>query len=143
VHLVTYYRYLRFFPDGRVLNFISNDEPIQVVHLMVPSFTRRQFFRGNFDWDGNDKVVVRMTEDGRTSEHFEIRLLIKHPNAHRKRRSYKLAWESYTSRKVEGDDGGPVNAYNIRLMKPFVFSAVTSYRVDFTKQKDSGVRACV
>jgi hypothetical protein len=28
-------------------------------------------------------------------------------------------------------------------MKPFVFSAVTSYRVDFTKQKDSGVRACV
>lgn len=76
-----------------------------------------------------------MTEDGRTSEHFEIRLLIKHPNAHRKRRSYKLAWESYTSRKVEGSDDGPLNTYNIRLMKPFIFSAVNSYRVDFTKGK--------
>ncbi|KAI8341883.1 hypothetical protein BC941DRAFT_175453 [Chlamydoabsidia padenii] len=142
VHLVTYYRYLRFFPDGRVLNFISNDEPIQVVHLMVPSFTKRQFFRGTFSWDGHTQVRIQMKEDGRDGEAFVMNLQIKHPYGHKsatKRRFYKLAWDSYTSRKVNQGDEGPLNTYNIELMKPFIFSAVNSYRVDYTKEKPAVV----
>ncbi|KAI8093059.1 uncharacterized protein BX664DRAFT_328823 [Halteromyces radiatus] len=132
VHLVTYYRYLRFFPDGRVMNFISNDAPVQVVKLLVPSFSKRQLFRGRFEWDGERKVIIHMKEDGRPNEQFIMNLNIKHPyqEKRRKRGVYKLTWESYVSHKV--DDDSFINPYNLKLMKPFIFSAVTSYHVDFS-----------
>ncbi|KAK2865301.1 hypothetical protein FQN49_003717 [Arthroderma sp. PD_2] len=36
IHIVTYYRYLRFYPDGTVLSLLSTAEPIEV----VPHITR-------------------------------------------------------------------------------------------------------
>lgn len=35
VHIVTYYRYLRFFRDGTVLSLLTTQEPIEVVHLLT------------------------------------------------------------------------------------------------------------
>lgn len=35
VHIVTYYRYLRFFRDGSVLSLLTTDEPVDVVHHMT------------------------------------------------------------------------------------------------------------
>ncbi|ORZ25326.1 hypothetical protein BCR42DRAFT_445115 [Absidia repens] len=138
VHLVTYYRYLRFFPDGRVLNFISNEEPIKVIHSLVSSSShRRQLFRGTFVWDGKSKVLIRVKEDMRQDEEFMINLTINHPYSEicpgkiktTKRRPYKLTWDSYTSRKVVGVE--QINTYDLKFMKPFIFSAVNSYRVEF------------
>ncbi len=36
VHIVTYYRYLRFFRDGRVLSLLTTKEPKVIVNEMVP-----------------------------------------------------------------------------------------------------------
>jgi F-box protein 9 len=35
VHIVTYYRYLRFFRDGTVISLLSTNEPIEVVHQLT------------------------------------------------------------------------------------------------------------
>ena len=35
VHIVTYYRYLRFFRDGTVISLLSTNEPIDVVHHLT------------------------------------------------------------------------------------------------------------
>ena len=35
VHIVTYYRYLRFFRDGTVISLLSSHEPIEVVHHLT------------------------------------------------------------------------------------------------------------
>jgi F-box protein 9 len=35
VHIVTYYRYLRFFRDGTVISLLSTNEPIEVVHHLT------------------------------------------------------------------------------------------------------------
>ncbi|RMD43339.1 hypothetical protein DV735_g1717, partial [Chaetothyriales sp. CBS 134920] len=36
VHIVTYYRYLRFFRDGTCISLLSTSEPIDVVHHLTP-----------------------------------------------------------------------------------------------------------
>ncbi len=35
VHIVTYYRYLRFFRDGTVISLLSTNEPVEVVHHLT------------------------------------------------------------------------------------------------------------
>ncbi|KAI9163141.1 F-box protein pof7 [Paramyrothecium foliicola] len=35
VHIVTYYRYLRFFRDGTVISLLTTDEPAEVVHHLT------------------------------------------------------------------------------------------------------------
>lgn len=35
VHIVTYYRYLRFFRDGTLISLLTTHEPIEVVHLLT------------------------------------------------------------------------------------------------------------
>lgn len=35
VHIVTYYRYLRFFRDGTVISLLTTHEPVEVVHLLT------------------------------------------------------------------------------------------------------------
>ncbi|EGE77764.1 F-box protein [Blastomyces dermatitidis ATCC 18188] len=53
IHIVTYYRYLRFYPDGTVISLLSTTEPVDVVphiskenleilHVGTPAHRRRQ-----------------------------------------------------------------------------------------------------
>ena len=42
VHIVTYYRYLRFFRDGAVLSLLTTDEPSQVVHELRPELLHKK-----------------------------------------------------------------------------------------------------
>lgn len=36
IHIVTYYRYLRFFRDGTCISLLTTNEPIDVVHILTP-----------------------------------------------------------------------------------------------------------
>ncbi|KAI9823610.1 MAG: hypothetical protein M1832_002391 [Thelocarpon impressellum] len=42
VHIVTYYRYLRFFRDGTVLSLLTTAEPAEVVHHLSRDFLAQQ-----------------------------------------------------------------------------------------------------
>lgn len=45
VHIVTYYRYLRFFRDGTVISLLTTNEPVEVVHHLTKENVR--FIRSN------------------------------------------------------------------------------------------------
>ncbi|ORY95569.1 hypothetical protein BCR43DRAFT_525282 [Syncephalastrum racemosum] len=126
VHLVTYYRYLRLFPDGTVLKYLSTDEPEHVVRLLTRDFSRRQVFWGHFDVDEEGTVAVEMKDPLRPRERFTMSLRIK--STHRGRHN-KLAWEEYSS-VSQGREDDPYQ-YDLRMMKPYFFSVVRSYTLDY------------
>lgn len=126
VHLVTYYRYLRLFPDGTVLKYLSTDEPEHVVRLLTRDFNRRQVFWGHFDVDEEGGVAVEMKDPLRPRERFTMALRIK--STHRGRHN-KLAWEEYSS-VSQGREDDPYQ-YDLRMMKPYFFSVVRSYTLDY------------
>ncbi|CAO3598737.1 unnamed protein product [Absidia cylindrospora] len=194
VHLVTYYRYLRFFPDGRVVKHVTTDEPAQVVKLLDRSFSKRQTFQGRFQWKrevgegGNNDdggggrqkqqqpmTTLRIEAQDYTLpfEYFFFQLSVK--GTHRGRHN-KLGWKKYTSINqrhleehyyrqqqqqqhqqqhqqdidygrlapaysiLEGQEDGSLEAfehvYDLKLMKPYYFSPVRSYRVDYPDDDD-------
>lgn len=48
VHLVEYYRYIRFYPDGSVLMTTTAEEPQQVVGKLQSGKHRNGVFNGNY-----------------------------------------------------------------------------------------------
>ncbi|KAI8063564.1 hypothetical protein BC940DRAFT_107880 [Gongronella butleri] len=133
VHLVTHYRYVRFFPDGTMLHVLSNDEPAKVVRQLAPGISSKrkwQLFRGNFQWDGATKVSVTMQEIARPIEQFRMEFDIQHPypNTKNRRKPYKMLLSAYTSKRTDREE---LNVYSLSHVKPFVFSPVTSYVVSF------------
>ncbi|KAL8666864.1 MAG: hypothetical protein Q9202_001104 [Teloschistes flavicans] len=81
VHIVTYYRYLRFFRDGTCISLLSTVEPVDVVHhltkenthrhhsreSMLPSAVMRQSLRGRWKLSGSlepHPVVIGASGDG-------------------------------------------------------------------------------
>lgn len=48
VHLVVYYRYIRFFPDGSVLVMQSTDEPAHTVAKLQHNKNRPDILKGNY-----------------------------------------------------------------------------------------------
>lgn len=42
VHIVTYYRYLRFFRDGRCLSLLTTHEPTEIVHQFTPDLLEKK-----------------------------------------------------------------------------------------------------
>jgi F-box protein 9 len=124
IHLVTYYRYLRFFPDGTMIKYLSTDEPIHVVRNITKHFKAKQVFHGRYEIEG-DKVIVHMRDqETRPTERFQMNVNIK--STHRGRHN-KLAWEEYVS---WSDVRGDKTNYNLKHMKPYYFSVVRSYIVD-------------
>ncbi|KAG2220269.1 hypothetical protein INT45_009884 [Circinella minor] len=123
VHLVTYYRYLRFFPDGRIVKYLSTEEPKDVIRLLTPDFSRRQVFHGKFCLDDdNGQVAVEMRDKTRPRDRFNMLLYIKSTS---RGRHNKLGWLSYTSKKDNRED---TTTYDLNLMRPYFFSVVRSYR---------------
>ncbi|GAA5805807.1 hypothetical protein HPULCUR_011333 [Helicostylum pulchrum] len=127
IHLVTYYRYLRFFPDGTILKHLSTEEPKHVVKLLVPGFNRKQCFHGNFDIHHDDQIIIVMKDSNLRNETFHLTLKIK--TTHRGRHN-KLNWVDYTSISCLPDRDD--DHFDLKLFKPFFFSPVKSYKVDYT-----------
>ncbi|KAJ6619845.1 hypothetical protein B0H10DRAFT_2023678 [Mycena sp. CBHHK59/15] len=53
-HLITYHRYLRFFPDGKVLSLLANEEtsPALVIPTLKPSLRKKGLFIGTWKLSG-------------------------------------------------------------------------------------------
>ncbi|KAL8705392.1 MAG: hypothetical protein Q9225_008029, partial [Loekoesia sp. 1 TL-2023] len=82
VHIVTYYRYLRFFRDGTCVSLLTTAEPADVVHhltkenihshhnreSMLPSAVMRHALRGRWKLSGN---LASDTKPSAPNEHVE------------------------------------------------------------------------
>ncbi|KAJ1306639.1 hypothetical protein OPQ81_007635 [Rhizoctonia solani] len=125
-HLVTYHRYLRFLPDGRVLSLLDqNLEPREAVHLIKPDLVMKGFFIGTWTLQtSNDKHHVSISDltdpQGKFEHSFRMELTLGNKPLGRWNR---LTLDSYMSVNSEGTP----STLPIRNERPFWFSKVRSW----------------
>ncbi|KAJ3844417.1 hypothetical protein F5878DRAFT_601911 [Lentinula raphanica] len=64
-HLITYHRYLRFFPNGQVISLLTNEEqpPAHVIPLLKPTLRGlKGLFFGNWHLSGNTIVLSNLID---------------------------------------------------------------------------------
>jgi F-box protein 9 len=61
-HLITYHRYLRFYPNGQVLHLLANEElsPKEAIPLMKPTLRMKGFAIGNWYLEGTTLNIVNL-----------------------------------------------------------------------------------
>ena len=129
IHLVVYYRYLRFFRDGTVLSLLTAIEPAQVVHNLCKENINKcgasadkdsRVLEGHYVMkNGNEITVVVSGIERRQGVVFHSELRLKS--------SYfggwnKLMWQEYYSAR-----GNSRTDYSLKSFKSYFFSRVKRY----------------
>jgi F-box protein 9 len=148
VHIVTYYRYLRFFRDGTVISLLTTDEPADVVHHLtkelqeahrggvgqhLPSSVMQSALRGRWRLSNSDddpeadlkdaEGDVFIETEGATKKYmYRMQLSIR--SAGKGSRNNKLVWQGFWNYNILTDDTGE---FTLRNDKAFFFSRVKSY----------------
>ncbi|KAL6941395.1 hypothetical protein ACO0RG_002525 [Hanseniaspora osmophila] len=118
IHMITYYRYFRFFPNGTVLRLVSSEEPQFVVKKYQENLKDIQTCKWSINVEDPSLLTIERHNSKYTYiEHFQI------ANQNKFKKHNKLKWvESYFM-----DKDGEKIVYNLKNEKPFVFSRVRSY----------------
>ncbi|KAH8783867.1 hypothetical protein F5882DRAFT_498447 [Hyaloscypha sp. PMI_1271] len=148
VHIITYYRYLRFFRDGIVISLLSTTEPADVVQYLtkelqethrdgaaahLPSVVMRNALRGrwrlstagdNPDADLKDTEGDVFVETEGASAKYIYRMKLSLRSAGRGARNNKLVWQGFWNYNLLTDDSGQFPLGND---KAFFWSRVRSY----------------
>ena len=145
VHIVTYYRYLRFFRDGTAISLLTTNEPIDVVHHMtkenlamhkggamggLPSAVMKLAQRGRWRLSGPEDGPEGEPEGDLhiETEGFDPKYLYKmHLTLRatgRPNRSKKLTWRGFWTYNRLTDSWGQLS---LKHDKNYVFSPVKSY----------------
>lgn len=148
VHIVTYYRYLRFFRDGTVISLLTTAEPADVVHYLtkelvhqhanngaphLPSSVMALALKGRWrlsslldrpdaDLSEVEGDVFVETEGVRPKYSWKMELSIK--SAGKAARGNKLVWKGFWSYNRMTDDWGE---FPLKNDKAYYFSRVKSY----------------
>lgn len=142
VHIVTYYRYLRFYADGSLLSLLTTHAPADVVHAfskpaLTPAHLRAQTLpgaplpsaahgwapnvsRGRWRIDSDGRVDVETEAPNLPRYLFRMQLRVRNVKG---RGAVKLAWEGFWSWNKLTDD---LAVFEGRNDKPFFFSRVAS-----------------
>lgn len=106
MHLIEYFRYMRFFPDGSVLMVTTTDEPAQVVGKLQTK-NRNDILHGHYRYSDNIIIVeLRKNQEmtnqrrirnyhelDRNERSFYLQLKIGYT---KKRRAPQLMWNQYS-----------------------------------------------
>ncbi|KAJ3295880.1 hypothetical protein HK104_002220 [Borealophlyctis nickersoniae] len=122
VHLVTYFRFLRFLPDNRVLCWTTTIEPAVAVKLMLSETRQKGWMTGSYEMVMNTVGLV-MRDADRRGQVFKCTLTL---SSTRRGRQNKLSWVEYW--QEQDNDPDYRSDVPIRTLKPFMFSKVKSYR---------------
>nr|POE48784.1 farnesylcysteine lyase [Quercus suber] len=148
VHVVTYFRYLRFFRDGTCISLLTTSEPMDVVHhltkenlthanahttSLLPSSVMKDALRGRWRLSGPSSSTGAETEGdvhvetvGVTPK-YTYRMLLALAHAGKAARNNKLAWKGFWSWNRLTDDWGE---FGLRNDRAFYWSRVGSYGMD-------------
>ena len=158
VHIVTYYRYLRFFRDGTCVSLLTTNEPVDVVHYLtrehmhsghavgstLPSAVMRNALRGR--WRLSGLVIGGVKEDeareaeaegdvhvetegpDREKYVYKMQLALKSASASKGARNNKLIWRGFWSYNKLTDDWAE---FGLRNDRPFFWSRVKSYAMGY------------
>lgn len=154
IHIVTYYRYLRFFRDGTCVSLLTTTEPAEVVHhltkenihshhnreSMLPSAVMRHALRGRWRLSGSPDSESNSSKTKTTSEievegdvdietegvdpKYMYKMHLTLRNAGRGTRNNKLVWKGFWSYNRLTDDWA---AFALRNDRAFFWSRVKSY----------------
>ncbi|KAI0766711.1 hypothetical protein BD413DRAFT_672876 [Trametes elegans] len=124
-HLITYYRYLRFLPDGQVLSLLTNEDfgPQQVIPLLKPTLRMKGFFIGTWYLDGTDVHIEELLDPAATEIRFSFQMIL-HLRSRPLGRWNRLDFREYDSVRITNGEATPLTLKNER---PFWFSKVRSY----------------
>ncbi|KAI5797865.1 hypothetical protein DFH27DRAFT_483527 [Peziza echinospora] len=149
IHIVTYYRYIRFYPDGTALTLLTLNEPLEVVYTFtkanVPAATttttstsRHHHHNHNTQqpsspwqhdlrkarWRVTGGELVDVETEGVPTDRFEFRMQLALGSVGRRQRGNRLAWKGYWAwNRVSGD----LAEFGLRNDKPFFWSRVASW----------------
>jgi F-box protein 9 len=139
VHIVTYYRYLRFYPNGTVLSLLSTCQPAEVVHgfnkmsltpahlggLPVGAMSWGKYVsKGRWRMDKNGQLDVETEAPMMDKYLFRMALKVKSIRVGGRIGGVnKLVWEGFWSWNIISDD---LAEFSLRNDKPFLFSRVGS-----------------
>jgi len=149
VHIVTYYRYLRFYHDGTLLSLLTTHAPSDVVyHFSKPSLTPAHLGglpagssalpswgsnvgRGRWRIDRDGQIDIEIQAPGMPRYVFRMQLRVRSVKGSRTTRGgVKLVWEGFWSWNKLTDD---LALFEGRNDKPFFFSRVA------TVEKELGI----
>ncbi|KAI0358040.1 hypothetical protein OH77DRAFT_1421315 [Trametes cingulata] len=124
-HLITYYRYLRFLPDGQVLSLLANEElsPQQVIPLLKPTLRTKGFFIGNWYLEGTEVHIEDLVEPGGSDMRYSFQMILD-LRSRPLGRWNRLDFREYDSVHIGSGEATPLALKNER---PFWFSKVRSY----------------
>ncbi|KAG2042663.1 hypothetical protein BDR03DRAFT_1065103 [Suillus americanus] len=133
-HLITYHRYLRFFPNGQVLSLLANEEwqPHTVIPMLKPNLRMKGFYIGNWSLSGSTVYITNLDEKHLSHAHattepqpnkyvFQMTLALR---SRPLGRWNKLDFIGYDSVNVEDGEAVPLPLKNERS---FWFSKVKSW----------------
>uniref|UniRef100_V5IA03 F-box only protein 9 n=1 Tax=Anoplophora glabripennis TaxID=217634 RepID=V5IA03_ANOGL len=149
-HLIAYYRYLRFFPEGVVLMLTTADEPAQCVGLMKSRNSRSPVLSGYYRLKNDKVVIVVQKQDAKTvaqvtqgykrhsrkkdaqenaEQTFHLELQIK---GHRKKMHVQLVWTHYSvfTKYKRGDESTCNFDLIANRFPPLWFSRVKSFTAE-------------
>ncbi|KAK0656596.1 hypothetical protein B0T16DRAFT_425137 [Cercophora newfieldiana] len=151
VHIVTYYRYLRFFRDGTALSLLTTAEPADVVHHLtreaaalhhrgaaphLPSSVVQSALRGRWRLaHAGDNPHASLSEvegdvivetEGVSKYIYRLDLALRSAGKGVGTRNNKLVWRGFYSYNRLTDDWAE---FALKNDKPFFFSRVKSYGV--------------
>ncbi|KAK3114523.1 hypothetical protein LTR53_007094 [Teratosphaeriaceae sp. CCFEE 6253] len=150
VHVVTYFRYLRFFRDGTAISLLTTSEPADVVHhlkkqnlhshhrndSMLPSAVMKDALRGRWRLSGPASRVKDDTTGGEVAEgdlHVETEgavpkytylMHLTLAQAGKGARNNKLAWKGFWSHNRLTDDQAE---FTLKHDRAFYWSRVRSF----------------
>ncbi|CAI4035030.1 hypothetical protein SMKI_12G1680 [Saccharomyces mikatae IFO 1815] len=121
VHMITYYRYLRFYENGQCLRLLTTEEPSVVVKHFgkenKPKHSHICYWSLGFDYDFGHLKVTRSDEKYTFIEELQI----KNQGT---RRYQRLKWLNSTVVDREGN----ASSCSLRNEKSFFFSRVKSFK---------------
>ncbi|TPX43048.1 hypothetical protein SeMB42_g04883 [Synchytrium endobioticum] len=127
VHVVSYYRYLRFFSNGTCFSWMTTLEPAQVVKILtLVSRKEKGFMVGSYrvteKMDGSCHIFAKMRDHDRPETTFEFTLAL---SSTKRGRHNKLSWLIYSMYNSENKETR--SEIPLRTLRPFMFSKVRSY----------------
>ncbi|MCJ1362779.1 hypothetical protein MMC16_001885 [Acarospora aff. strigata] len=150
VHIVTYYRYLRFFRDGSAISLLTTTEPAEVVHHLTkenlhthhagafPSAVMNSALRGRWRLSGPgpgadvgdageaEGDVHIETEGVDVKYMYKMHLSLR--SAGRGAKNNKMVWRGFWSYNKLTDDWAP---FALRNDRAFFWSRVRSYGMGY------------
>ncbi|KAI9440575.1 hypothetical protein H4582DRAFT_1937842 [Lactarius indigo] len=117
-HLITYHRYLRFYPNGQVISLLANEEhePQHVITILRPTLRMKGFYIGTWKLTGVKVHISNLVDPSNPDARYSFQMTLT-------LRSRPLGrWN-----KLEFDEYESPRALGLKNERPFWFSKVRSY----------------